>query len=628
MRSLLLLALTAVYDLKPTLLPGASNFTMTIYGAPSAPADLEALIQFMKNAGMGQGLDPGPAPTRQNLAVLAKSNFTFTSVYPAADFEVPSGGGPYLWSSETLAGLNRLNEKMFVTVSFGEYGYFFHCLRENNSVGWWHAQYPNASDFAMHQHEITPNDSHGYRSKPKSHREAFVAVDAYVQERKKDYRGWMTQMLTGYGHYTEQYGARWGTKMISLEVGESILDTQSKYAFARGASRRYKLPWSAQVSPWHGNSVTTAGPLRYAGGLWSGQAAGHSTSFYRRMFIHAWFAGAAMLTPENSFSYFFDVAPKATASGTLSAHGTMAQRVHKLMATHDRGTPFIPMLVVIDEAAGYSRIPCNLDAVSWGVFTANDQAAETAHLNETEVPASILVDLFEGQIWPSEGRGIGPETIEESQLRPTPFGELIDVALSDSPGYFMSAYKVILLAGGDIDFNSSLADQLLVATHAASGPRLLLQRYHVASLRAIGKFDGLNATGRVEVLDLWINPATKKGSAISNQRLSELSEELMPFAVSANVSVQYQVNTLEPDSHDWLLEVMNNDGIAKPVNATASVDESKTSNATVTAKFSYHKVMLWGDDGDQKIAGAGASGSSIQLVLPPGAIAHLRFVVC
>ena len=43
-------------------------------------------------------------------------------------------------------------------------------------------------------------------------------------------------MLTGYGHYTEQYGARWGTKMISLEVGEGIVDTQSKYAFAWGLS--------------------------------------------------------------------------------------------------------------------------------------------------------------------------------------------------------------------------------------------------------------------------------------------------------------------------------------------------------------------------------------------------------
>ena len=84
---------------------GASNFTMTIYGAPSTPADLKALIQFMKNEGLGQGLDPGPPATKQNLAILAESNFTFTSFYAAGDFEVPSGGGPYQWSNETLDGL-------------------------------------------------------------------------------------------------------------------------------------------------------------------------------------------------------------------------------------------------------------------------------------------------------------------------------------------------------------------------------------------------------------------------------------------------------------------------------------------------------------------------------------------
>lgn len=76
-------------------------------------------------------------------------------------------------------------------------------------------------------------------------------VTAYVTERRRDYLGLMTQMLTGYGHYTEMYGPKWGAKMISLEVGENIITTQSKYAFARGSSRRFKVPWSAQVSPWH-----------------------------------------------------------------------------------------------------------------------------------------------------------------------------------------------------------------------------------------------------------------------------------------------------------------------------------------------------------------------------------------
>jgi len=49
---------TTAWDLSPALLPGASNFTMTIYGAPSTPPDLEALIKFIKAKGLGQALLP------------------------------------------------------------------------------------------------------------------------------------------------------------------------------------------------------------------------------------------------------------------------------------------------------------------------------------------------------------------------------------------------------------------------------------------------------------------------------------------------------------------------------------------------------------------------------------------
>ena len=54
-----------------------------------------------------------------------------------------------------------------------------------------------------------------------------------------------------------------------------------------------------------------------------------------------------------------------------------------------------------------------------------------------------------------------------------------------------------------------------------------MQSYHVQRLQSLGKFAVLNATGRVEVLAEWINPNTNKGTAISNQRLLELSQETL-----------------------------------------------------------------------------------------------------
>ena len=188
----------------------------------------------------------------------------------------------------------------------------------------------------------------------------------------------------------------------------------------------------------------------------------------------------------------------------------------------------------------------------------------------------------------------------------------------------MAAYRVILLTGGDIDFAPSLADQLLLALSSSAAPRLLLQHYHVERLRALRKFDALNATGGVEVLTPWINPATKKGTAISNQRLTELSAELLPFAVAANVSVQYQINS---QTQGWILEILNNEGVTKPVNAKARVDFNKASIVTVSPKFGeFQRVMLWGEDGDKQIHGPGTNGSSVQLVIAPGSIAYLQFV--
>ncbi len=50
-----------VWDLSPVLLPHATNFTMTIYGAPSDAADLAPFIEFMKENAIGEGFDPGPS---------------------------------------------------------------------------------------------------------------------------------------------------------------------------------------------------------------------------------------------------------------------------------------------------------------------------------------------------------------------------------------------------------------------------------------------------------------------------------------------------------------------------------------------------------------------------------------
>ena len=120
----------------------------------------------------------------------------------------------------------------------------------------------------------------------------------------------------------------------------------------------------------------------------------------------------------------------------------------------------------------------------------------------------------------------------------------------------LGTYSSILLAGGDIDFarattptsaarsaaaNSTLAEQLLLALRGSADTTLLLQPYHADALSAIGALDALNASGQVEILAPWVNPATGRATAISNDRLRKLEQDMMPVAVTTSRHQDYVV---------------------------------------------------------------------------------------
>ena len=163
-------------------------------------------------------------------------------------------------------------------------------------------------------------------------------------------------------------------------LGENIAFTQSKMAFARGAARRNAKPWSIQVSPWFAGSTTTSGPLEVDENGSRGLDAGHSLSFYERMWLHAWFAGAAMVTPEASTAIFFE--PGAPPY-RLTSHGRKAAEVFQFVQSKDRGIPYMPVAIVLDKYCGYNAYM----GKPWGILepTAGDQEVR---------------DLFQEQLFP------------------------------------------------------------------------------------------------------------------------------------------------------------------------------------------------------------------------------------
>ena len=98
------------------------------------------------------------------------------------------------------------------------------------------------------------------------------------------------------------------------------------------------------------------------------------------------------------------------------------------MQTHDRGVPFTPVAIVLDHLAGYNGY---MDK-PWGILepTAGDRQVR---------------DLFDFQLFPGSDHihhKPDPENPESSYLRPTPYGEIFDVQLTNASTEMLSSYPV------------------------------------------------------------------------------------------------------------------------------------------------------------------------------------------
>lgn len=572
-----------------SLLTGQAGRVFTLYGCPAALDEAKRLIARMKDVGLGNGFDPGPTTVAANAALyryFAEINWPVVGYPPyGGEFQVKHGRAQLTDADE--AALRVMDDHgTFVAIQLGEWGYYFHNLSTNEQ---WHRDVFGA-EFETFKHFIKPAGLKGYDARPTSRKECYDQARDYFLTRHRAMRG-RTISVTGHSHY-EAYVGEWGSKVIGLELGENIAFTQAKIAFARGAARRWGKPFSIQVSPWFAGSCTTDGPLRMDGPYARGLDAGHSLSFYRRLWQHSWFAGAALVTPENSISIFFE---KGDPDWTLSAHGRAAVEVFATMQRHDPGVPYTPVAIVLDHYAGYNAY----QGRPWGILENTPGDLETR-------------DLLQQQLFPGSDHihtPADPVNPEQSYLRPTPYGEMFDVILSNAPADVLASYPVLLLAG-DHEFDAQFVANLFDALRA--GRRLLLHERHVKALGA--DFERLKGTGAVEVLQAWTNPATNRPAAVSNARLAALRDALLPVRVEGD-PVQYQVNRT---AEGWIVEIVNNDGVIKTPTQAAIVDESKAAHVIVTPCVPVSEASLLRTDEKLSLT------PSLSLSIPPG---ETRFVV-
>lgn len=550
---------------------------------------LKELVAVMRDRNLGNGFDPGPSPVAD-----AKPLFDYLATvgcpvisYPGGDMQIVGGRGPQ--GPENEAVLKAMDQAgVFTAVQLGEWGYYFHNLSCNEP--WFRSVF--GEDFDTYRDRMKPEGLAGYDQRPTNRRECYEVLKRYFTDRNRNLLGRVIS-VTGHSHY-EAYAGEWGARCIGLELGENIAYTQSKLAFARGASKRWQLPWSVQVSPWLSGACTTSGPLRVEGNSVRGLDAGHSLSFYERMWLHAWFSGVALVTPENSIAIFFE---KPEAPWTMTSHGEKAVEVFRFMQTHDRGIPCMPVAVVLDHLAGYNAF---MDK-PWGI------------LEPTEGDREVR-DLFDCQLFPGSDHfhaNPEPDNPEGTFLRPTPYGEIFDVLLTNVVPELLPAYPVILLAG-DIEFDDAFLGELEKSLRR--GSLVLMSARHKDALGA--QFDRVARHGKVEVLESWINPETKRPTAISKERLARLAREMSPVEVSGD-AIQYQINRTPSG---WVVELVNNRGVVKVKDKPAIIDTAAVARVTLKPAEECTAVMEWRSGRSHSTSG------EIAVELGPGQTEFIEFV--
>ncbi len=300
----------------------------------------------------------------------------------------------------------------------------------------------------------------------------YKAFEAYFEPLAKKCHSKMTILCA---LPTVHYYAKDGfATILSCEAAQSLPNPQMWYAFIRGASKQYGILMAGNASVWNGwgyktyeSSGSKDDPLGWGD---FGPEEGTSLSLLKRILYAEYMYGCEFLGYETS--YFTDDnsersrmnQPSSTENvpifGKLSPLGHITQYANRLMNTISRpGGMYTPVAVMIDSFAGWLPprylYTSNLYQV-WGNLPYNSGDHQLHALFEMLYPG------YENSGFYQDERGF---------LTATPYGEIVDVLLSDADRAVMDRYPMTLLLG-DTTLTYELFDKL--RTYTAGGGHVVL----------------------------------------------------------------------------------------------------------------------------------------------------------
>ncbi|HEY5884892.1 MAG TPA: hypothetical protein VIT88_09415, partial [Pyrinomonadaceae bacterium] len=418
----------------------------------------------------------------------------------------------------------------------------------------------------------------------------------------------------------------WGVRFSGIETAAVQPMFGMRVAFTRGAARQYGGTFLYYHAPNFGDTATTftksqnfAGPDHFYHSRY-GATMGPSLSWYRKSYYFYYMAGASAIYLEQGFDQFFKPGP-GEHPFQLNPYGRITQEFIKFAEKHpDRGVPHTPVAFLLDTAHGWEMT----DYPHWP-FGVSQISRHDRALRQL-----FGVAYFPGLV--TEGE---PATGDRQAFVNGIFGDIFDVLVNAEPKGGVDPSKILnsydaVVAGGHIEWSKPWVSRL--QDYVKSGGTVVLNAAQIKGLPSefIGvKLRGTSAeadsahcivpgelphdlTGqmfRYEKLELksaqpLITSSTGdplvtvnkigRGSVIfvALPDLLGHDERLTPFAahllahvfndatpVKVRGDVEHLINR---NSNEWVVTLLNNNGVYKPAHGMAQVDRSAYVTTTIS----------------------------------------------
>jgi hypothetical protein len=263
-----------------------------------------------------------------------------------------------------------------------------------------------------------------------------------------------TLVSMNFGHYFLKEGLY---TLIGAETAQGLPNAQVYYSFIRGAGKQYGVLWFGNASVynrWGWKHYGRAGSDRD-----SGPNRGASLSLMKRLMYSQLLYNSVLVGFESGFLTCGD-APgpnNVCAQETLSPIGLMQQAAGKWLREAGKPGPMLtPFALMMDFFAGWAfprRDPSSPVYRVWG----NVPYAAGDYL--TDGVLNMLYPGYQDSSFFQDERGF---------LTPTPYGDAADCLLTDAPGWLLTRYAILVIAGevqGGAELHHKLESYVLDGGH-------------------------------------------------------------------------------------------------------------------------------------------------------------------